>query len=432
MYGKGTSVRTSHERPGATWRRPGKSRTIMAGALGITGVAACGILVSVLAQGSGSAKLSLSSDASQHASAMRSARLWSFSTLDNQNDSTFNQLLGINNRGQIAGYFGSGAKGHPNKGYLLMLSRSGSRYQNENFPGAVQTQVTGLNDWGITVGFYSTQNRASMTNNNFGFYAIHGMFHRVDFPANNPAMPPVDQLLGVNDRGMAVGFFVNKQGNARGYEYNILTRRFRRVLMPGMRLTVNSPSLTATAINNAGDVAGFYTASGGMTDAFLKTGRHFTRLAMPGASMTQAFGVNDRDEVVGAYTTGSGSSAKTYGFTWTRRMGFRTVNDPMGVGSTLINGVNDAGDLVGFYNDAAGNTHGLLWAAGRHMAPAAPMPGMSMMPSMTPAPSMSPSMSPMPGMSPTPKPSMTPMPGMSPTPAPTSPGTATSPPGGPW
>ena len=153
---------------------------------------------------------------------------------------------------------------------------------------------------------------------------------------------------------------------------------------------------------------------------------------MPGASMTQAFGVNDRDEVVGAYTTGSGSSAKTYGFTWTRRMGFRTVNDPMGVGSTLINGVNDAGDLVGFYNDAAGNTHGLLWAADRHMAPAAPMPGMSMMPSMTPAPSMSPSMSPMPGMSPTPKPSMTPMPGMSPTPAPTSPGTATSPPGGPW
>ena len=405
----------------------------MAGALGVTGVAACGILVSVLAQGGGSAKLSLSSDSSMHGSAAHSARHWSFSTLDNQNDSTFNQLLGINNRGEIAGYFGSGAKGHPNKGYLLMLSRGGSRYLNENFPGAVQTQVTGLNDWGITVGFYSTQNRASMTNNNFGFYTMHGMFHRVNFPANNPAMPPVDQLLGVNDRGMAVGFFVNKQGHDRGYEYNILTRRYRRILVPGTRLTVNSPSLTATAINNAGDVAGFYTASGGMTDAFLKTARHFTRLAVPGASMTQAFGVNDRGEVVGAYTTGSGSSAKTYGFTWTRRMGFRTVNDPKGVGSTIINGVNDSGDLVGFYNDAAGNTHGLLWAAGHHMAPVAPMPGQSMMPSMTPMPgqSMMPSMTPMPSMSPTPKPSMTPMPSMTPTPAPTSTGSAT-PPGGPW
>ena len=43
-----------------------------------------------------------------------------------------------------------------------------------------------------------------------------------------------------------------------------------------------------------------YTASGGMTDAFLKTARHFTKLAMHGASMTQAFGVNDRDQVVGA------------------------------------------------------------------------------------------------------------------------------------
>src|SRR5579885_3695116 len=42
-----------------------------------------------------------------------------FQTLDNAADPTFNQLLGINNTGVIAGYFGSGAAGHPNKGYLL-------------------------------------------------------------------------------------------------------------------------------------------------------------------------------------------------------------------------------------------------------------------------------------------------------------------------
>ena len=44
--------------------------------------------------------------------------------------------------------------------------------------------------------------------------------------------------------------------------------------------------------------------------------------------MTQAFGVNDRDEVVGAYTTGSGSNAATHGFTWRPGYGFRTVDDP--------------------------------------------------------------------------------------------------------
>ena len=47
------------------------------------------------------------------------------------------------------------------------------------------------------------------------------------------------------------------------------------------------------------------------------------------------------------------------------------MSDPLGLGTTTINGVNDAGDLVGFYTDAAGNTDGLLWAASRHTAPAA-------------------------------------------------------------
>jgi hypothetical protein len=40
---------------------------------------------------------------------------YSFRTLDNANDVTFNQLLGINDEGVIAGYFGSGAQGHPTR-----------------------------------------------------------------------------------------------------------------------------------------------------------------------------------------------------------------------------------------------------------------------------------------------------------------------------
>lgn len=82
---------------------------------------------------------------------------YSFSTLNNNIDVTFNQLLGINNAGQIAGYFGSGAAGHPNKGYLLSPPDGQGNYLAENFPGSVQTQVTGLNDRGDTVGFWSGQ-----------------------------------------------------------------------------------------------------------------------------------------------------------------------------------------------------------------------------------------------------------------------------------
>jgi hypothetical protein len=284
---------------------------------------------------------------------------YSFTTLDNPADPTFNQLLGFNNGGIIAGYFGSGAAGHPNKGYVLVRTRAGFRIMNENFPGSTQTQVTGLNDNGVTVGFWSTQNTASMANNNFGFYWLNGRFHNVNFPTGDNASPPVNQLLGVNDSDIAVGFYTNGQGSNRGYEYNIRTRQFYRVLVPGASAGTSGPSLTAAAINNNGDVAGFYNKTSSQVDGFLKlrSGRFIT-LAYPGASMTQATGVNDFQEVVGTYTVGTGSSAVTHGFTWTPQRGFKSVDDPQGVGATTVNGVNDRGDIVGFYTDKAGNTDG--------------------------------------------------------------------------
>jgi hypothetical protein len=279
---------------------------------------------------------------------------YQFVTLDNARDLTFNQLLGINDSGVIAGYFGSGAQGHPNQGYLLLPPYQGN-YVNENFPGSVQTQVTGLNNRGVTVGFWSSMNNANMVNDNHGFVDVGGHFRTADFPTGSPAAPPVDQLLGVNDENVAVGFYTDANGNNHGYEYNIDRGRFSTVTEAGVT------SLTAAAINDAGDVAGFYTNAAGTTDGFLKTHHgQFIDLAVPGASSTMATGVNNNDEVVGVYMVGTGSSAQLHGFTWTRGGGFQTVDDPHGIGTTTVNGVNDHGQLVGFYVDSAGNTDGFL------------------------------------------------------------------------
>jgi Cu/Zn superoxide dismutase len=297
---------------------------------------------------------------------------YGFRTLDNQADPTFNQLLGINNDGTIAGYFGSGAAGHPNQGYRLLPPHGHGSYQGENFPGAVQTQVTGLNNTGVTVGFWSSMNNASMVNDNSGFWALGGQFHNANFPAGSPASPPVDQLLGVNDSGVAVGFWTDANGNNHGYTVNVNTGTFGAVTDP----SAPGASLTAAAINSGGGIAGFYTnPANGNTDGFLASGGEFIDLSGPGASSTMAFGVNDEDEVAGTYTAGSGSGAAVHGFTWTLGGGFQSIDDPHGLGTTTINGVNDAGDLVGFYVDSAGNTDGMLAAPRATVAvPLTPMP----------------------------------------------------------
>jgi hypothetical protein len=285
---------------------------------------------------------------------------FAFQTIDNPQDLTFNQLLGINDVGTIAGYFGSGKKGHPNKGYVigsgawahtyrrhLDKAQLGS-FQPENFPGSAQTQVTGLNGSGTTVGFW-----ADAAGDNFGFYSQGGRFHMANFPTGNAAKPSMDQLLGVNDGGLAVGFYADGKGVNHGYVYNINTRRYGQVQVS------NDTNVTAAAINDLGDIAGFADNAAGNTEGFLKlsSGR-VVHLNVPGASSTQALGVNNGDEVVGTYTVGSDSNAMNFGFIWSPGLGFRTVSDPNGVGSTTINGVNDRGTVVGFYTDAAGNTDG--------------------------------------------------------------------------
>ncbi len=85
-----------------------------------------------------------------------------------------------------------------------------------------------------------------------------------------------------------------------------------------------------------------------------------------------ALGVNDFGAIVGTFMRGSGNNAKSFGFVWQPGRGVRVVNDPMGSGDTTLNGIDGAGDLVGFYTDAKGNTDGLLVARGTFSVATAP------------------------------------------------------------
>jgi hypothetical protein len=278
---------------------------------------------------------------------------YSFGTLDDPKDGTFSRVTGINNRGHISGYFGSGAAGHPNQGFILRPPYAAPKYQDIDFPHSAQTQLNGLNEQGIQVGSYAAG--GSPAGSDVGFYLMNAHYSAVSFPTSDNASPPVNRLLGVNDAGIAVGFYTDAGDSNHGYRYDIVTRQFSAVTVPG------ASSVTAAAISNTGSVAGFFTGPTGATSGFLllASGQLIT-LAVPHATMTEALGANDSGEVVGTYQLGRGGSATRHGFTWTRQQGFTTVDDPDGRGTTTISGVNNAGELVGSYVDRAGHTDGLL------------------------------------------------------------------------
>ena len=279
--------------------------------------------------------------------AVRRDTTYTFTTLNDAADPTFNQLLGINNNGVISGYFGSGAAGHPNQGYTLDAPYSQSNYINENFPGSLQTQVVAINDSGDTAGFW-----ADADGNNFGFIEWNGVFTSYRNPHTGGGT--VNQLLGINDRGIAVGFYTDATGVAHGYQLNQATGRYSAVVPP------SCANVFATGINNRGDVVGYCTGGNGAVIGFIRAGHTYSEFAYPNQGSTTPFGINDKAEIVGAYVDTYGA---THGFTlkspltnahWT------SLDDPNGIGTTFVNGVNDMGDLVGFYTDAAGNTDGFL------------------------------------------------------------------------
>src|SRR5271166_4866056 len=282
---------------------------------------------------------------------------YSFQDIVNAADPTFNQELGINSAGTIAGYFGSGMAGHPNQGYTTVPPYTS--FTPENFPGSVQTQVTGLNNSGTTVGFWSDSNNVSMVNNNFGFVDIANTFTSVNNTATGTG-PAINQLLGVNNSNIAVGFYTDAAGVTHGYTYNIATKTFSADINDPNAGKTMGQGTTATAINNigSGEIAGFYVDAAGVTHGFDDIGGVFTTIDPTGSMSTMLLGFNDNGLAVGTYIDSLGVM---HGLLYdVNNNTFENIDDPFGIGTTTINGINDRDQLVGFYVNGGDNTIGLL------------------------------------------------------------------------
>ena len=271
---------------------------------------------------------------------------------------TFTNLMGINSSGDmIAGFYGSGQAGDPNTGFLLTLPDT---FKPENFPGMPQSQITALNDFGTLTGYTYPTNNGVAVDFQFGFYEKGGAFTMV----NNPKTPDCsvsgacdtgviteNQLIGVNNKDLAVGFYNDTHGDSHGYTYDIATGTFSA--------DINDPNAVSTvtaAINNSDEIAGFFTDSSGVIHGFIDNGGMFSTVDPLGATETELLGLNDKGIADGFAVIGG----VQHGILFDSLTDTFTILDPPGSTSTTLNGLNDAGDVVGFFVNAAGNTDGTL------------------------------------------------------------------------
>ena len=161
-----------------------------------------------------------------------------------------------------------------------------------------------------------------------------------------------------NDKGQVAGYYYDAAGN---HGYVETAGSFITIDVPGSSAVYASgPGVDtiATAINNVGQVAGQYdTENEGYTRvrSFLYAGGTLTAIDVPGSSYTAAFGLNDKGQVVGFYD--DITTYKLRGFVYAD--GAFTTFDAPGDGFTLPYAINNVGEVAGSYNENGGS-HGFL------------------------------------------------------------------------
>ena len=262
--------------------------------------------------------------------------------------------LDINDAGDIVGSYLAAGRTH---GYVL--DRNGM-FSSIDFPGAVFTRAAAINARRDIVGTYRLP--TDPPNGRHGFLLSDGQFTTIDPPGAAFTNP-----LGISEWGDIVGRFClttpcQPQGsNVHGF-----------LLSDGVFTTIDVPNARGTnawKINARGDIVGGYTDGDGTQHVFLLDGRKGDFIAVDTAGIVASSNdngaINSRRDIVGAYCDRApctGASVDVHGFRLSS--GVLTTIDVPGAFLTDAFGINERGDIVGFFEDGAG-THGFLLSRGR-------------------------------------------------------------------
>ena len=121
------------------------------------------------------------------------------------------------------------------------------------------------------------------------------------------------------------------------------------------------PGATATfayQVNDSGQIVGYYVDSNLISHGYMRdsAGTLTYPIDVPGATETFVLGNNASNWVVGRYTD---TSDVTHGFFYVTPDNILTYDYP-GATSTSLNGINSSGLICGYYTDTAGHSHGFV------------------------------------------------------------------------
>jgi hypothetical protein len=269
-----------------------------------------------------------------------------YQTIDNPRSSVFTRAYAIDDLAMIVGTVKING-GNDTAGYTS--AREYTFFHGLAYPGATSTVVTSVDPAGRTLAGYFVKG-GTIT----GFIRERGLWTEYrdgDAPKGEGS---VNKLLGVNDNGIAVGYYQDTDGKNHGFE--LANRRFVNIAPP------NGVSVVATAVTLAGNVAGDETLKTGEVVGWLLRSGNYSIVNYPGSTKTQINGMSDGisdNLLVGSYVNSSG----THGFIVRGAGGtpeWQTIDEPDAKGFTVVTGMNNHHVICGWYVDASHHTHGFV------------------------------------------------------------------------
>jgi hypothetical protein len=274
-----------------------------------------------------------------------------FQTVDDPN-SNFNEVNGINQLSKIVGTYGSGQGSNIYNSYNSLPPYT--VFHGVNDQGSQGTVATSLSSNKDIAGYVIDP--SGLPAGIYAFVRINSLFTLLSDSNEGTGNDAVTEILGINDSGLAVGFYVNPSGIDVPFELNIPTVTFTELKPPG------SVNAEATGINGKGNISGWESTNKGTEGFYLQAGTYYPFL-YPGSQATYALSLNWQDQIVGDYIDSHG---KTHGFLLTgptrggAKQQWQVIDEPNAAAGTWVTGISNHEDICGYYVDASGVQHGFV------------------------------------------------------------------------